>query len=118
MLREISRVLKNKGVYICVSYGDPDIRNHYFEDKNENYGWGRKNQWPYKIFKPTIDNSEKELIFKEEDKEKNKDYYHYVYILGKGEENFLGPMEGQSKSSNTVINSVGVVKWFESFEFE
>ena len=76
-------MLKNKGIYICVSYGDPDIRNHYFEDKNENYSWGRKNQWPYKIFKPTIDHAEKEVIFKYEDREKNKDYYHYVYILGK-----------------------------------
>jgi len=30
MLKEISRVLKTKGYYICISYGDPDIRNHYF----------------------------------------------------------------------------------------
>ena len=27
-----------------------------------------------------------------------------------GEDNFLGPMEGQSKSSATVINSIGAVK--------
>lgn len=33
MLKEISRVLKTKGFYICISYGDPDIRNHLFEDK-------------------------------------------------------------------------------------
>lgn len=76
-------MLKNRGVYICISYGDPDIRNHYFEDKSEKYDWGRKNQWPYKIFKPTIDHAEKEVIFNDKDKEKNKDYYHYVYILGK-----------------------------------
>ena len=49
-VKEISRFLKNKGVYICVSYGDPDIRNHYFEDKSEKYDWGKKHQWPYKIF--------------------------------------------------------------------
>lgn len=85
MLREISRVLKNKGVYICVSYGDPDIRNHYFEDRNEKYDWGKKNPWPYKIFKPTIDQSERDVVFNDKDKEKNKDYYHYVYILGKVE---------------------------------
>jgi len=83
MLREISRVLKNRGVYICVSYGDPDIRNHYFEDKSEKYDWGKKHQWPYKIFKPTIEQAEKELVFNDKDKEKNKDYYHYVYVLGK-----------------------------------
>lgn len=68
MLREISRVLKNKGIYICVSYGDPDIRNHYFEDKSEKYEWGKKNQWPYKIFKPTIDQAEKDVIFNDKDK--------------------------------------------------
>lgn len=76
-------MLKNRGVYICISYGDPDIRNHYFEDKAEKYDWGRKNQWPYKIFKPTIDHTEKDVIFNDKDREKNKDYYHYVYILGK-----------------------------------
>ena len=76
-------MLKNRGVYICISYGDPDIRNHYFEDKVEKYDWGKKNQWPYKIFKPTIEQSEKEVVFNDKDKEKNKDYYHYVYVLGK-----------------------------------
>lgn len=30
MLKQIERVLKNKGYYICITYGDPDIRNHYF----------------------------------------------------------------------------------------
>jgi hypothetical protein len=88
--------LKPRGIYICISYGDPDIRNHYFEDKNENYSWGRKNQWPYKIFKPTIDHTEREVIFKYEDKEKNKDYYHYVYILGKVD---LGPFRESRTSS-------------------
>ena len=34
MLKEISRVLKTKGYYICISYGDTDIRNHYFEGKS------------------------------------------------------------------------------------
>ena len=83
MLKEVSRVLKNKGIYICVSYGDPDIRNHYFEDKNEGYGWGKKNPWPYKVFKPTVEQGEKDIIFSDKDKERNKDYYHYVYILCK-----------------------------------
>lgn len=83
MLREVSRVLKNKGVYICVSYGDPDIRNHYFEDKSEQYDWGKKHQWPYKIFKPTIDHQEQKVVLDDKDREKNKDYYHYIYILTK-----------------------------------
>ena len=76
-------MLKNKGIYICVSYGDPDIRNHYFEDKNEGYGWGKKNPWPYTVFKPTVEQGEKDIIFSDKDKERNKDYYHYVYILCK-----------------------------------
>ena len=109
MLREISRVLKNKGVYICVSYGDPDIRNHYFEDRAEKYDWGRKHQWPYKVFKPTIEHGEKEVVFSDKDKEKNKDYYHYVYILGKGEETFLGAAD-QGRSSLNMVGSAGVVR--------
>ena len=102
-------MLKKKGVYICVSYGDPDIRNHYFEDRSEKYEWGRKHQWPYKVFKPTIEHGEREVIFSDKDKEKNKDYYHYVYILGKGEETFLGAAE-QGRSSLNMINSAGIVK--------
>lgn len=110
MLKEVSRVLKNKGIYICVSYGDPDIRNHYFEDKNEGYGWGKKNPWPYKVFKPTVEQGEKDIIFSDKDKERNKDYYHYVYILCKGEDGPLGQVEGQSKSSYAMINSSTVVR--------
>jgi ubiquinone/menaquinone biosynthesis C-methylase UbiE len=32
MFKEVSRVLKSRGYYICVSYGDPDIRLHYFDN--------------------------------------------------------------------------------------
>lgn len=66
MLSEISRVLKNKGFYICISYGDPDIRNHYFE--GEGYRWARLPQCPYKIFKPNIDETEKKIVFNDKDK--------------------------------------------------
>ena len=34
MLSEIHRVLSHNGVYICISYGVPDNRLKYFEDKH------------------------------------------------------------------------------------
>ena len=58
--------MKNKGYYICVSYGDPDIRNHYFD--NPLYKWARLPQCPYKIFKPNIDENEKNIVFSDKDK--------------------------------------------------
>lgn len=36
-VKEINRVLKDKGRYFCVSYGIPDYRCQYFE--NEEYSW-------------------------------------------------------------------------------
>jgi ubiquinone/menaquinone biosynthesis C-methylase UbiE len=66
MLAEVSRVLKKKGYYICISYGDSDIRNHYFE--GENYKWARLPQCPYKIFKPNIDETEKIIVVNDKDK--------------------------------------------------
>lgn len=66
MLSEISRVLKNKGYYICVSYGDPEIRFNYFENKS--YNWIRHANCPYKIFKPNIDEANKKVIFSDRDK--------------------------------------------------
>lgn len=99
MLAEISRVLKTKGYYICISYGDPDIRNHYFE--GQNYKWMKLPQCPYKIFKPNIDEADKNIVFNDRDKEKNKDYYHYVYILEKGAEIF-SVVDEAMKSSQAV----------------
>ena len=99
MLLEISRVLKNKGYYICVSYGDPDIRFHYFDNKD--YNWIRLAQTPYKVFKPNIDEADKKIIFDDKDKEKNKDYYHYIYILEKGSDIFQN-IESHINSSNLV----------------
>lgn len=99
MLNEISRVLKNKGYYICISYGDPDIRNHYFE--NQSYKWGKLPQCPYKIFKPNIDEADKNIVFNE-NKEKNKYYYHYVYILEKG--TFSFSLADENMMSSQVVN--------------
>ena len=107
MLNEVSRVLKNKGYYICISYGDPDIRYNYFDDKA--YQWIRLPQCPYKVFKPTIDEGEKKIVFSDKDKEKNKDYYHYIYIMEKGSDIFQG-VEGHINSSNIMVNSNTVVR--------
>lgn len=103
MLREISRVLKKKGYYICVSYGDPDIRSHYFEDKV--YEWSKLTHSPYKVFKPNIEQSEKEIVFNDKEKEKNKDYYHYVYIMQKNVDLLQNPLESQAKTSNVGLSS-------------
>jgi hypothetical protein len=103
MLKEISRVLKSKGYYICVSYGDPDIRSHYFEDKL--YEWSKLTNSPYKVFKPNIDQQEKDIIFDDKEKEKNKDYYHYIYILQKNVDIIQNPLDSQVKSSNMNLNS-------------
>jgi ubiquinone/menaquinone biosynthesis C-methylase UbiE len=79
MFREVSRVLKSKGYYICISYGDPDIRKGYFDVPE--YEWAIMSPSPYKIFKPNV--SQADVEFDDKDKEKNKDYYHYVYVLQK-----------------------------------
>jgi ubiquinone/menaquinone biosynthesis C-methylase UbiE len=103
MLKEISRVLKIKGFYICVSYGDPDIRNHLFEDKL--YEWTKLTNSPYKVFKPNIEQTERDIVFDDKDKEKNKDYYHYVYIMQKNNDLIQNPLDSQFKSSNIALNS-------------
>lgn len=112
MLLEISRVLKNKGYYICVSYGDPDIRFHYFDNKD--YNWIRLAQTPYKVFKPNIDESEKKIIFDDKNKERNKDYYHYIYILEKGSDIFQN-IESHINSSN-LVNTGPTRSWFDWFD--
>jgi glutaredoxin len=88
-----------KGYYICISYGDPEIRNHYFQAPQ--YNWALLPQCPYKIFKPNIEEGEKNVVFSDKDKEKNKDYYHYVYIMEKGSESFTN-IEDKLKTTQTV----------------
>lgn len=103
MLKEISRVLKTKGYYICISYGDPDIRNHLFEEKL--YEWSKLTNSPYKVFKPNIEQAERDVVFDDKDREKNKDYYHYIYILQKNPDLLANPLDSQVKSSNIALNS-------------
>ena len=38
MLKSVHRVLKHDGHYICVTYGFPEMRTHYFE-QSENFDW-------------------------------------------------------------------------------
>ena len=104
MLKEISRVLKSKGYYICISYGDPDIRSHYFEEKI--YEWSKLTNSPYKVFKPNIDQQEKDIIFDDKEKEKNKDYYHYVYILQKNVEINQNPLDSQRNISCACFDTI------------
>lgn len=72
-------MLKTKGYYICISYGDIDIRRTYFD--HAEYEWMILPPSPYKVFKPNI--TQADVEFDEKDKEKNKDHYHYIYILQK-----------------------------------
>ena len=70
MCSECARVLKDEGVFILISYGQPESRIGYL-DKPE-YGWTVKH---YNIPKPTIG-----AVLPEE-----KDFpnYHYIYVCTK-----------------------------------
>jgi len=69
MMQEISRVLKPSGVYVVVSYGQPDYRLNYF-DKPE-YNW---NILPAQhVPKPTVSNVE----------DQDPANVHYIYIMTK-----------------------------------
>ena len=70
-LKEVSRVLKSNGVFICVSYGVPEYRLPYFE--NSEIRWTIDIQ---KIKKPTMEEAGANLI-KQDDLE---ELYHHVYI--------------------------------------
>ena len=72
MLDEIYRVLSPNGVYICVSYGLPEMRNVYFNK----YDWKSSLQ---KVAKPTV--SVKKVI--EELEKKEVENFHFIYILKK-----------------------------------
>lgn len=100
MFKEISRVLKSKGYYICISYGDIDIRKGYFDSPY--YEWSILSPSPYKIFKPNI--TQNDIEFDDKDKERNKDYYHYVYILQKHADN-PSPLVSQTKMSGGTAKS-------------
>jgi len=72
-LGEVHRVLKAGGVYICVSYGMPQHREHYFSKPE--YDWEVIFQ---KVFKPTISTS---ITIAADDKDSPN--VHYIYICKK-----------------------------------
>ena len=74
MISEIYRVLKKTGVYIIVSYGQPEYRLNYLEKPE--YEWTVKVQ---QIPKPTITSS---VSIASEDKDTPN--VHYVYVCRKG----------------------------------
>ena len=74
MLDEIYRVLSANGVYICVSYGLPDMRLSYFNK----YDWKTTIQ---KVTKPTV--SVKTVIDADVKDKQEADNFHFIYILKK-----------------------------------
>ena len=74
MLDEIYRVLSNNGVYICVSYGLPDMRLVYFNK----YDWKTSIQ---KVTKPTV--SVKTVIDADVKDKQEAENFHFIYILRK-----------------------------------
>ena len=83
MLSEIYRVLSPNGVYICISYGVPDQREHYFRNVStptphalqSNYDWEPQ---IHKVAKPTISTS---AVVTTEDKDPKN--FHYIYVMRK-----------------------------------
>ena len=74
MMKEIYRVLSNKGIYISVSHGDPKRREIYFD----------RNQWEFSYEIPSIQlEIESENIGKEKKKTQEKISEFYVYIVKK-----------------------------------
>jgi EEF1A lysine methyltransferase 4 len=73
MLSEIHRVLAPNGVYICVSYGVKENRQHYFSKKE--YDW---TVFHHMVAKPTISTS---AVVADQSKDEKK--FHWVYIMRK-----------------------------------
>lgn len=73
MLKEINRILKNNGVYMCVSYGNEDQRKEYLKNKVINF-WDVKIE---KVIKPSL------AITGNINDEKDPKNCHYVYIMTK-----------------------------------
>ena len=75
MLKEVHRVLAHDGVYICVTYGHPEMRMHYFEGRNDcDFDW--KVLKTQKATKQTV--STKQVI---EEGSKDLTYFDYIYIM-------------------------------------
>ena len=73
-LRQIARVLKPGGVYLCVSYGMPEFRSAFLAQAE--FDWSLKIE---KLLKPTVDGSEEKTDAGKADGMS----YHYVYICTK-----------------------------------
>ena len=69
-LKEIDRVLRQGGVYICISHAGPERRVHHFEDPD--LGWEVKVEQVIKV-RQTGDESE----------EQAEPEYHHIYICVK-----------------------------------
>tara|TARA_B110001450_G_C17483093_1_gene425072 strand:+ start:351 stop:722 length:372 start_codon:yes stop_codon:yes gene_type:complete len=74
VLDEIYRVLSANGVYICVSYGLPEMRLSYFNK----YDWKTTIQ---KVTKPTV--SVKTVIDADVKDKQEAENFHFIYILKK-----------------------------------
>ena len=72
-LREIHRVLKAGGVYVCVTYGLPDQRVEVFK----RFGW---TPIVHKVTKTTI--STVDVVASEDKNDRN---FHYIYVMKKQE---------------------------------
>mmetsp|Transcript_25332 Transcript_25332/g.45026 ORF Transcript_25332/g.45026 Transcript_25332/m.45026 type:complete len:209 (+) Transcript_25332:207-833(+) len=74
-LSEISRVLAPGGVYICVSFGDPDSREDYFSSKGFHWEVSR----PVSVPKPAISSQQKQS------NHDANDQVHWCYIAKKND---------------------------------
>jgi ubiquinone/menaquinone biosynthesis C-methylase UbiE len=68
-LNEISRVLDNKGVFICISHGQPSYRLTYLQ--RAEFGWEVR---VHTVEKPRMGMSGTQLASEE------KDNVHYIYV--------------------------------------
>ena len=57
------------------------------------------------MFKPNIEQTERDIVFDDKEREKNKDYYHYVYIMQKNVDIMQNLLDSQVKTSNMALNS-------------
>ena len=73
MINELYRIISPGGVYICITYGDPEHRKKYFETQQ----WSKLSV--DKIIKPNANSEENKS---DSDINSNKNF-HYVYIMKK-----------------------------------
>lgn len=76
MLGEINRVLSDEGVYIMISYGQPDYRMPYLQKPE--YNWDIRIE---QVSKPTISTSI--TIQRDHPDDKDAPNVHFIYICQK-----------------------------------